>query len=130
MVVKVRRERKESSVSWCLVPFSRAPIICIDRALFQVKTRLNSAATGPCMGFLTRSARWSELRWIEGCKRQATDLLARDFHSLSLPTFGRYMVLPSMKTLNWLRMQKTFLPGHNSGKTRLVRGNASNTNHL
>lgn len=38
-------------VSRCLVPFSRAPIICIDRALFRAKTRLNSAATGPGSAF-------------------------------------------------------------------------------
>lgn len=37
---------KEALVSWCLVPFSRALIICIDRASFVAKTCLNSAATG------------------------------------------------------------------------------------
>lgn len=76
-------------VSRCLVPFSRAPIICIDRTLFRAKTRLNSAATGPRLSNSRRCppAVGPELsaRRIEGCKRQATDLLARDFYSLSLP---------------------------------------------
>lgn len=46
MVAKVWREEGEPLVSWCLVPFSRALIICIDRASFEAKTCLNSAATG------------------------------------------------------------------------------------
>lgn len=54
-------------------------------------------ATGPAaplskpLGRRARRGRWPRVlaRRIEGCKRQATDLLARDFYSLSLPTPDR-----------------------------------------
>lgn len=79
----------EPLVSWCLVPFSRALIICIDRASFQAKTCLNSAATGSVrfpLAVPRRTAVSVPFPWdIEGCKRQATDLLVRDFY-LALDT--------------------------------------------
>ena len=101
MVAKVWREKGEPLVSWCLVPFSRALIIRIDRASFEAKTCLNSAATGSsaflsssCFLSLSlslslssapRQARRLPFLRVEGCKRQATDLLVRDFY-LALDT--------------------------------------------
>jgi len=62
-------------------------------------------------------------RWIEGCKRQATDLLARDFYSLSLPTPD--CVGPSVDENGWLSSvdaEKLFLlPYRSSEKMRPVR---------
>lgn len=91
-----REGRERPLVSWCLVPFSRALIIRIDRASFAGKNLLKF-----CCHWLVRfpsslslplsfSLRGTEhgpqprclvpFRRIEGCKRQATDLLVRDFY--------------------------------------------------
>lgn len=75
---------REPLVSWCLVPFSRALIIRIDRASFRAKTCLNSAAATGSSALLL-PCRAIPFHRIEGCKRQATDLLVRDFY-LALDT--------------------------------------------
>lgn len=128
MVAKVRRERKESS---CLAVscsiFARTNHLHWQGPV-PGKNSLKFCCHRPRYGFLTRSASGAtaraSVRWIEGCKRQATDLLARDFYSLSLPTPGRYGRLRRRKRLVELRRcRKLFCcSGRNSGKTRLVCG--------
>lgn len=72
----VERGGRRPLVSWCLVPFSRALIIRIDRASFEAKTCLNSAATGSS-AFLSSSRSLSVLN----AARQARRLPSLSFGS-------------------------------------------------
>lgn len=109
MEAKVRRERKESpclAVSCSIfartnhlhwqgpVPGKNSLKFCCHRPRVRFLTRSGigrATAVGPDGAFARR---------IEGCKRQATDLLARDFYSLSLPTLVDRCNSPSSFTFD------------------------------